>query len=102
MIQGGCFCTQTRYTIKNGDYRVVNCHCTMCRRNSAAPTKILRFSENGTRRFCSNCGTHLTFTSTDRPDELNVTVGSLDNPQDFPPSKAVCEATKLPWLNETE
>jgi hypothetical protein len=74
----------------------------MCRRTSAAPPKILPSSENGTRRFYSNCGTHLTFTDTDRPDELNVTVGSLDNPQDFPPSKAVCEATKLPWLNETE
>jgi hypothetical protein len=120
MIQGGCFCKQTRFAIADGDYRVVNCHCTMCRRTSAAPfvtwivvpksafefsgapPKALRSSEKGARHFCPNCGTPLTFTDTDRPGEVDVTVCSLDNPQDFPPSKAVCEDTKLPWLKETE
>ena len=120
MIRGGCFCGRTRYAFKDGDYRVVNCHCTMCRRTSAAPfvtwlvvptsafefsgtpPKVLRSSAKGTRRFCPNCATPLIFTDTDRPDEVDVTVGSLDNPEGFPPSQAVCEDTKLPWLKETE
>ncbi len=120
MIQGGCFCGPTHYAIEDVHYLVVKCHCTKCRRTSAAPIvtwiaaptsafkfsgaplKELSSSAKGTRRFCPNCGTPLIFSDTDRPDEIDVTVCSLDNPQDFPPSKAICEDTKLPWLKETE
>jgi len=37
MKTGGCFCKSVRYELKNNDYKVVNCHCSMCRRTSGAP-----------------------------------------------------------------
>ena len=120
MIQGGCFCKKIRYEIDAGDHLVVNCHCSMCRKTSAAPfvswlviakdafryisgnPKVLHSSDKGTREFCSDCGTPLTFTSTERPDNIDITTGSLDKPNDFVPTIAVHEDSKLSWLQATE
>ena len=120
MIEGGCFCGAIRYGIDDGDYLVANCHCSMCRRTSAAafvtwmvvPAEAFRYldgepatlqsSENGTRRFCSACGTPLTCINSTHADQVDVTTGSLDQPQDYPARVAVHEDTKLPWLSATE
>jgi len=120
MIQGGCFCEKIRYHIDTDDYLVVNCHCSMCRKTSAAPfvtwlviakdalryikggPKVLQSSDKGSREFCGDCGTPLTFFSTERPDNIDVTTGSLDNPNDFAPTIAVHEDSRLNWLKQTE
>ena len=120
MIDGGCFCGEVRYRIEDGDYPAAHCHCTMCRRTSAAPfvtwlvvpsgafryvqgkPRSLSSSEEGTRYFCSECGTPVACVIERHPDQVDVTTGSLDNPEDFPPTVAVHEDTKLPWLSLTE
>ena len=120
MIHGGCFCGAIRYQIDDGDYLVANCHCSMCRRTSAAPfvtwlvvpassfryvqgePRVLRSSEKGTRWFCERCGTPLVCITADHPDNVDVTTGSLDAPERFVPTLAVHEDTKLPWLRQTE
>jgi len=120
VTQGGCFCGAIRYAIDDGNYLVANCHCSMCRRTSAAPyvtwmvvptiafgytkgspTKLLS-SEQGTRYFCSNCGTPVACVISSNPGEIDVTIGSLDNPEEFPPTLDVHEDTKLPWLSHAE
>jgi len=120
MIEGGCFCRNIRYTIEGGDYHIVNCHCAMCRKTSGAPfvawlvvpkevfqylsgsPKVLQSSDIGRREFCSDCGTPLTFVSSERPEFIDVTTGSLDAPNDFVPTVAVHEESKLSWLGATE
>ena len=120
MIEGGCFCGAIRYQIENGDHIVANCHCSMCRRTSAAPfvtwmvvpasafryvkgePKVLESSEKGTRYFCPDCGTPLACVITDYPGKIDVTTCSLDDPGAYPPVAAVHEDTKLPWLATTE
>ncbi|MEM7018087.1 MAG: GFA family protein [Pseudomonadota bacterium] len=120
MIEGGCFCGEIRYTIQNGDYIVANCHCTMCRRTSAAPfvtwvvapktaftytkgqPKLLQSSDQGKRYFCDACGTPLACEIGERADDIDITTCSLDNPNDFVPKLAVHEDTKLHWLSQTE
>ena len=120
MIEGGCFCGAIRYVVEGGNYLVANCHCSMCRKTSAAafvtwmvvPTdsfryvegepKVLRSSENGTRQFCSSCGTPVACINSTHPEQIDVTIGSLDSPEDYPPTMAVHEDTKLPWLSATE
>lgn len=116
MMEGGCFCGKIRYAFEPGDYRVVNCHCSMCRRTSGAPfvtwvvvprdafrytrgtPETLRSSPQGTREFCGSCGTPLVFSETGRPEQCDVTVGSLDDPERFPPAAAVFTDTRLSWL----
>ena len=120
MIEGGCFCRSIRYSIDEGDYRIVNCHCTMCRKTSGAPfvtwmvvpkeafhytkggPRGLQSSDKGFREFCPDCGTPLAFVSSDRPDYIDITTGSLDAPGDFAPTCAVHEESKLAWLGTTE
>lgn len=95
---------------------VANCHCSMCRRISAAPfvTWILvpstsfRYtqgqpiefasSEKAVRHFCGSCGTPLAFLAKSRPDIVDVTSCSLDHPEKHPPSLEVHENSRLSWL----
>jgi hypothetical protein len=92
----------------------------MCRKTSGAPfvgwivvpkeafqylsgtPKVLQSSDKGRREFCSDCGTPLTFVGSERPDLIDVTTGSLEEPNDFVPTVAVHEESKLTWLGATE
>ena len=120
MINGGCFCGAIRYAIEDGDYIVANCHCTMCRKTSAAAfvtwivvpqsqfqytkgtPETLQSSKSGTRYFCGTCGTPILCSNSDHPKQVDITTGSLDDPGRFPPKYAVFEDTKLEWLSTTE
>ncbi len=120
MIEGGCFCGAIRYQIDDGQYLTANCHCTMCRKTSAAPfvtwlvvptgsfhyskgkPEVLNSSDTGTRYFCSRCGTPVACVNSAHPDNIDITTGSLDAPEDYAPTVAVFEDTKLPWLSVTE
>ncbi len=120
MIHGGCFCRNVRYSIDDGRYQSVDCHCTMCRHVHAAayvtwivvPMKksgytaaipaTLKSSKNGTRYFCANCGCHVACISSEHPDVIDVPVGSLDDPESFPPSSEIFSDTRLSWLRSND
>jgi len=51
------------------------------------------------RTFCGACGTSLTYETDRRPDEIDITAGSLDHPENFPPTKDVYPEEKLPWVD---
>lgn len=117
---GGCLCGAVRYRIVGTPDSSVLCHCAMCRRASGAPVVAWitvpadRFayvegraaayasSDHGRREFCSRCGSPLTFRSSRRPDEVDVTVGTLDRPEPFRPSRHIFVTSRLPWLRLEE
>ncbi|HSG91381.1 MAG TPA: GFA family protein [Pseudomonadales bacterium] len=117
MITGGCFCGAIRYRIDDGTYPAANCHCTMCRRTSGAPyvawlvvgesafaitagePRILESSAGGRRAFCAHCGTPLVCTNADHPGIVDVTLGSLDDPERFPPQVSIHGDTALSWAH---
>lgn len=116
---GGCFCGNIRYQFTGGNYLVVNCHCTMCRRTSAAPfvtwvimpkenfrftrgtPAILESSDKGRRHFCRDCGTPLVFESRERTHQFDITSCSLDEPDVWPPTEDAYTDTRLAWLSHT-
>jgi hypothetical protein len=49
------------------------------------------------RTFCGRCGTSLTYEVEQRAAEIDITTASLDDPEAFPPTKAVFEEQKLSW-----
>ena len=118
VIIGGCFCGSIRYEIDVGEYKVANCHCTMCRRCHAAPfvtwlvvpsdhfrfvkgqAKRLDTSSRAHREFCDKCGSHVTCESSEYPGIIDIPTGSLDAPDNFRPTSDVYADTKLPWLNQ--
>lgn len=116
MLKGHCFCRELRYEAGGSPCRATNCHCRMCRRASGAPfvtwftvpagefrfvsgePTTFKSSEHGIRTFCPRCGTHLTFQSSMYPDEIDVTVCSLEDPESLPPKDHLYTNSKLSWI----
>jgi hypothetical protein len=116
MLKGGCFCGKIRYVTDDTPTQATACHCSICRRTSAAPLVAwfavtpgsFRFvsgqpttfhsSEHATRTFCSSCGTPLTFQSALYPNEVDVTTCSLDDPEQVPPRSHTWRASGLSWM----
>ncbi|MCA1990992.1 MAG: GFA family protein [Coleofasciculus sp. S288] len=114
---GGCFCGYVRYRALEKPIEVTHCHCSICRRVSGAPfvtwatfaktnfswtnSKPSRFhsSSKAERTFCDRCGTALTFEEIKRSELIDVTVGSMDQPNNFSPQEHVWTSSRLSWLH---
>jgi hypothetical protein len=115
-MHGGCFCGFVRYEADGQPFDLTNCHCSICRRCSGAPflpwfsvtmanfrftagqPATIRSSDHGTRGFCPTCGTQLTFTSTQFPDQIDVTICSLDDPESVRPRDDTRTSSALRWI----
>jgi hypothetical protein len=116
MLEGGCFCRFVRYRAEGTPFHESVCHCTMCRRITGAPMVAwfsvprsafhivagepvaFRSSGHATRSHCPRCGTHLTFADDNFPNEIDVTMASLDDPNTLRPKDHLDVGTKLPWV----
>jgi hypothetical protein len=115
-MMGHCFCGFIRYRADGVRSNETNCHCSICRRVSAAPfvawftvpsssfqvlsgqPTTFRSSDHGTRTFCPRCGTPLTFRSSLLPDEVDITICSLDDPEQVPPKDHTRVSSRLSWV----
>jgi len=52
------------------------------------------------RTFCPACGTSLTYETPKRPGAIDITTGSLDHPEKFPPHRDFHLMEKLPWVQK--
>jgi hypothetical protein len=116
VYEGGCQCGAVRYRAQGEPSSVEYCHCSMCRRSAGAPVVVwatfpsadvtfpagrprrYASSAGAQRGFCARCGTQLTFQSDDQPEQIDLTVGSLDAPERLPPRHHLFEADRVPWL----
>ncbi len=118
MIKGGCLCGAVRYEVSQlPDDDVGYCHCRMCQKAlgglfgyfvaftgaehggtfqfTHGDPKFYRSSEWAERGFCPECGTPLVFRDT---ETIGVMIGSLDYPEDFPPTAHSGIESQVPWL----
>ncbi|HSS63211.1 MAG TPA: GFA family protein [Gammaproteobacteria bacterium] len=119
-IHGGCQCGALRYRIAGPVEAVTHCHCTMCRRTSGAvvvtwltvavpsftftrgtPARY-RSSAHAERAFCPVCGCQITFVSSRFPEAVDVTVGSLDDPDRTPADHQIWTENRISWLHLDE
>ncbi|HWB07141.1 MAG TPA: GFA family protein [Verrucomicrobiales bacterium] len=115
VVQGGCLCGAIRFETTGAAYNVTHCHCSDCRRSSAAAFvtwATFRRSDfrvtQGTprllpwagrvRSFCASCGTPLTFMAAPAADEVDVTVCSFDNPDIFQPADHTWVEDRVSWV----
>ena len=116
-ITGGCYCGRVRYRSTGQTLHQANCHCANCRRAAGAQSvawitvslsafgfekgrpRRYRTETGASRTFCEICGTSLTYETDARPGEIDLTTGSLDHPEEFPPTKDVFPEEKLPWVD---
>ena len=116
-ITGGCQCGAVRYALNAPLGRASICHCRMCQKafgSLFAPLVAVPFSAfeltRGTlstfessdvvvRGFCKDCGTPLTFRYL--PGEnIDVSIGSLDDPSIARPTDQDGIESRLPWFDE--
>jgi hypothetical protein len=116
MLSGGCHCGAIRYEADASPAAESNCHCADCRGTTGAPFvawltvpaatfhftrgEPTRFqsSEQVVRTFCGVCGAALTFHSTNYPDEVDITICSLDEPGSVQPKWHIWTRSQLPWI----
>jgi hypothetical protein len=116
-ITGGCYCGEVRFSATSEIRVSTNCHCANCRRAAGAQAvawiiversqfefvkgapRRYRTATGAWRTFCDQCGTSLTYETDRRPEEIDITIGSLDHPENFPPTKDVYPEERLPWVD---
>lgn len=115
VLQGGCLCGAIRYQFSGTASSSSTCFCQSCRRASGAPSvswfvgklgqlawlsgqaQAYRSSAPVTRTFCASCGTPVSYQHRDRPDDIEITTASLDQPEAMPPSEEIWLSHKVAW-----
>lgn len=114
--QGGCHCGRVRYALSAPLEDVAHCHCSVCRRTSGgivmtwltAPLSSLQWlqgtpnvyasSATCTRYFCPHCGAQLALFTSLSPNTVDITVATLDQPEQAPATRHIWVGSRLPWL----
>ena len=110
-ISGRCLCGAVRYEAGLPLSAATYCHCESCRRAHGAPavawvnvaSASLRYttgepvsyesSPNVRRSFCGRCGSPLTYWCDTRSAEIDIAVGTLDDPGALAPADHI-------WLED--
>ena len=107
--RGSCLCGGIRFEVDSFEPRTGNCHCSMCRKfhgaafATIAEAKRENFrwtaASNGTtRRFCSNCGSSLTFASPRQDTQLvEISLGCFDDEVPVRPDAHIFVASGAAW-----
>ena len=114
--EGRCLCGDIRFEILGSPYLVEFCHCVSCRKSVGAPVmawagisrehfrlvsgipKIYNSSPGVERGFCGKCGTSISITSAEYPDEIYVSDAAIDDESSFPPEVHIWRSERLPWI----
>ncbi|MCF9001737.1 GFA family protein [Pseudomonas syringae] len=117
---GGCHCGGLRYQFDAPLRDIAHCHCSICRRTSGATVvtwisvPLASFTwltgspcaydsaPSCVRYFCCKCGAHLALFTRNSPDEIDVTIATLDQSELAAPSRHIWIENRLPWLRLDE
>ncbi|MFN3548715.1 MAG: GFA family protein [Mesorhizobium sp.] len=104
---GGCLCGDVRFVASGRPYRVGICHCLDCRKHHGALFHASAIFPQGAvaiegetrdyagRHFCPRCGSSVFGRS---GDEIEVSLGALDEPDRFRPTYELWTIRREAWL----
>jgi hypothetical protein len=116
-VKGGCACGAVRYTLRSAPRDPAWCHCRICQLNSGSPAMafatvpttdlsveageevVRNFASSAAarRHFCSRCGTPLYVADLREPEDLYVSLATLDDPAAVPPGFHIFYAEHIAW-----
>lgn len=115
-IHGHCFCGSIRFEVIGPEKFSCLCYCESCQRAAGAPVvawttyqrdafvvtrgslREHHSSPGVTRGHCSVCGSSITYENAQRPDEIDITLNSFDDPARPTPRAHIWTEDKQPWL----
>lgn len=117
MIKGHCECRQISFDADSEITDYSHCHCSQCRRMHGAAfatfagvkRESFRYSSgedlltmyqssgNHNRYFCSVCGSNILVELTDFPDELYVSMSTIEGDPEKPEGYHIYVGSKAPW-----
>jgi hypothetical protein len=118
-LHGSCLCGGVEYRADKKSARgASHCYCTMCQKQHGAASGTYanvasagfsfvkgadlvteyHSSEHGRRGFCKVCGSTLTWRSTQAPDRIAITLGTMEPEYDGPVREELHTDTKPRWL----
>ena len=118
IMTGGCQCRRIRYKARIDSDDAYLCHCKMCRHATGGASIAFvsvkldgmtwerepdwyRSSPIAERPFCAACGTPLGFRFVENATNMDVAVGSFDDPSRFRPVHNYAIESVLPHWQDT-
>ena len=118
MLNGSCLCGGVVYRAEGPVTHASHCYCSMCQKqhgaaagsyaNVASAGFVIErgaelvteyaSSDHGRRGFCNICGSNLYWRSTQAPDRIAVTLGTLEQEYDGPVEREWYPEQKPRWL----
>ena len=116
-LTGGCLCGAIRYRAGGPLAAATCCHCASCRRATGAHAVVwvtvaaaslhytagmpatFQSSDSVRRTFCADCGSPLSYWNAAREGEIDLAIGSLDEPAAMPPRDHIWMDDALAWHN---
>ena len=122
VLHGSCLCGDVGYEVDGELSLPGHCHCSICRKAHGAAfgtysrvqrsdfallsgetsIRAYRSSPTVTRTFCGRCGSTLQWITDDRPDALDIAIGTLDDDPGMRPSLHIFTASRAPWFEITD
>jgi len=115
VFTGRCLCGAVTYECGPPVLSPCFCHCESCRRATGAHavawatvsrstfqiiTGSLRSHASSPpvlRQFCERCGTPITYSNTQWPDTIDITITTLDQPDSMRPAEHIWMEDALSW-----
>jgi hypothetical protein len=113
--EGGCLCGAVRYRISGEAVATALCHCRSCRRASGGTNvawavfdktafewlgdePVAYSSSRGIEWLhCHHCGSLVGYRRSSRPDHMDITTGTLDDPNLYSPTVEIWLEHKIGW-----
>ncbi len=113
--EGGCLCGAIRYRVTGQPVATTLCHCRSCRRASGGTNVAWAVFDHSDFEWlsgypaaycsspgiewlhCQYCSSLVGYRRSSRPEHMDITTGTLDDPDRFPPAVEIWLEHRIGW-----